>query len=108
MDPLYLALLGFGAMMLLIALHVPIGISMALVGIAGFAQIAGWGPALSLMASEPAAAMSNLDLAVIPLFMLMGSLAAAGGLATDVYDMANALIGHRRGALRLAPPAPLR
>lgn len=99
MDPLYLALLGFCAMMALIALHVPIGISMALVGVTGFAQIAGWGPALSLMASEPAAAMSNLDLAVIPLFMLMGSLAAAGGLATDVYDMANAMIGHRRGGL---------
>tara|TARA_R110000751_G_scaffold77836_3_gene156892 strand:- start:2367 stop:3668 length:1302 start_codon:yes stop_codon:yes gene_type:complete len=99
MDPLILALLGFCAMMLLIALHVPIGISMALVGVAGFAQVVGWGPALSLMASEPASAMSSLDLAVIPLFMLMGSLAAAGGLATDVYDMAGALFGHRRGGL---------
>ncbi|MBM2294829.1 TRAP transporter large permease [Sulfitobacter pseudonitzschiae] len=99
MDPLILALLGFCAMMLLIALHVPIGISMALVGVVGFAQVVGWGPALSLMASEPASAMSSLDLAVIPLFMLMGSLAAAGGLATDVYDMAGALFGHRRGGL---------
>ncbi|KEJ95582.1 TRAP transporter, DctM subunit [Pseudosulfitobacter pseudonitzschiae] len=99
MDPLILALLGFCAMMLLIALHVPIGISMALVGVTGFAQVVGWGPALSLMASEPASAMSSLDLAVIPLFMLMGSLAAAGGLATDVYDMAGALFGHRRGGL---------
>ncbi|QKS10171.1 TRAP transporter large permease [Pseudosulfitobacter pseudonitzschiae] len=99
MDPLILALLGFCAMMLLIALHVPIGISMALVGVTGFAQVVGWGPTLSLMASEPASAMSSLDLAVIPLFMLMGSLAAAGGLATDVYDMAGALFGHRRGGL---------
>ena len=54
MDPLTLALIGFLAMMALIALHVPIGIAMALVGITGFAQIVGWGPALSLMASEPA------------------------------------------------------
>lgn len=45
MDPLILALLGFCAMMLLIALHVPIGISMALVGVTGFAQVVGWGPA---------------------------------------------------------------
>lgn len=99
MDPLLLALLGFCVMLLLIALHVPIGIAMALVGVAGFAQVTGWGPALSLMASEPASAMGNLDLAVIPLFMLMGSLAAAGGLASDVYEMANALFGHRRGGL---------
>ncbi|QOL80969.1 TRAP transporter large permease [Pseudooceanicola spongiae] len=99
MDPLILALLGCCAMMLLIVLHVPIGISMALVGMTGFAQVVGWGPALSLMASEPASAMGSLDLAVIPLFMLMGSLAAASGLATDVYDMAGALFGHRRGGL---------
>ena len=99
MDPLLLALFGFCVMMLLIALHVPIGIAMALVGVTGFAQITGWGPALSLMASEPASAMGNLDLAVIPLFMLMGSLAAAGGLASDVYNMANALFGHKRGGL---------
>ena len=41
MDPLILALLGCCAMMLLIVLHVPIGISMALVGVVGFAQVVG-------------------------------------------------------------------
>ncbi|ALV30467.1 C4-dicarboxylate ABC transporter permease [Pannonibacter phragmitetus] len=99
MDPLILALAGFCIMLALIALKVPIGVSMALCGVAGFAQIAGWGAAVSLIASEPASAMSNLDLSVIPLFMLMGSLAVAGGLATDIYDVAEALIGHRRGGL---------
>ena len=84
MDPLLVALVGFIVMMLLIVLHVPIGVSMALVGVAGFASIVGWGPAVSLMASEPASAMANLDLAVIPLFMLMGSLATAAGLASDI------------------------
>jgi len=72
---------------------------MALVGVVGFAQVAGWAPALSLMASEPAAAMSNLDIAVIPLFMLMGSLATVGGLGTDIYEVSYAVIGHRRGGL---------
>ena len=99
MDPLTIALLGFLIMLLLIAMHVPLGVAMALVGITGFAWVVGWGPALSLLASEPASAMGNLDLAVIPLFMLMGSLAAAGGLASDIYNLAYALIGHRRGGL---------
>ena len=94
MDPLILAVIGCAAMMGLFFLHVPIGVSMALVGVVGFAHVVGWGPALSLLASEPASAMGSLDLAVIPLFMLMGSLAAASGLATDVYVMANALFGH--------------
>lgn len=99
MDPLVIAVIGCAAMMGLILLHVPIGISMALVGVVGFAQVVGWGPAISLLASEPASAMGSLDLAVIPLFMLMGSLAAAGGLASDVYEMSSALFGHRRGGL---------
>ncbi|MFC4670945.1 TRAP transporter large permease [Seohaeicola nanhaiensis] len=99
MDPLLLALIGFVVMLGLIAVHVPIGIAMALVGVTGFGILVGWAPALSLMASEPAAAMANLDLAVIPLFMLMGSLAAAGGLAGDIYNLAGALVGHRKGGL---------
>jgi len=99
MDLLTLALIGCVAMFALILLHVPLGVAMALVGVVGFAQVAGWAPALSLMASEPAAAMSNLDIAVIPLFMLMGSLATVGGLGTDIYEVSYAVIGHRRGGL---------
>jgi C4-dicarboxylate transporter DctM subunit len=64
--------------------------------------LAGVQPALSLLANEPASVITNLDLAVIPLFLLMGSLAAAAGLATDLYNLAYALAGHRRGGLALA------
>lgn len=99
MDPITLAILGVIAMFVLILMHVPLGVAMALVGVVGFAQVVDWGPALSLMASEPAATMSNLDVAVIPLFMLMGSLATVGGLGKDIYEVAYALIGHRRGGL---------
>ncbi len=101
-DPLVLAGLGFVAMFVLMALHVPIGIAMGVVGAAGFAMLVGIKPALSLLASEPASVFTNLDLAVIPMFLLMGSLAAAAGLASDVYQLAYAFIGHRRGGLALA------
>ena len=102
MDPLILAGIGFAVMLLLIALHVPIGIAMGFVGMGGFAMVVGWGPGLSLLASEPAATLTNLNLAVIPLFMLMGNLAAAAGLANDVYNIAHAFIGHRKGGLATA------
>jgi C4-dicarboxylate transporter DctM subunit len=99
MDPSTIALLGFAGMFVLIALHVPIGIAMAVTGIVGFASITGWGPALSLLATEPSSTMASIDLAVIPLFMLMGSLAATGGLARDIFATAEALVGHRPGGL---------
>lgn len=99
MDPASVALIGFAAMFALIALHVPIGVAMGVVGLVGFASMAGWNAALTLLATEPASTMASLDLAVIPLFMLMGSLAAAGGLAKDIFATAEALVGHRPGGL---------
>lgn len=102
MDMLTVAGLGFAIMLGLVALHVPIGIAMGIVGVGGFAAIVGLDPALSLLASEPAATLTNLNLAVIPLFMLMGNLAAAAGLANDVYNIAHAFIGHRKGGLATA------
>lgn len=102
MDPLLIAGIGFVVMFVMIVLHVPIGIAMGFVGMGGFAYVVGWQPALSLLASEPAATLTNLNLAVIPLFMLMGNLAAASGLANDVYNIAHAFIGHRKGGLATA------
>lgn len=99
MDVSNIALIGFVGMFVLIFLHVPIGVAMAIIGVVGFAAIAGWGPALTLLATEPASTMSSLDLAVIPLFMLMGGLATAGGLARDIFSSAQALVGHRPGGL---------
>lgn len=102
MDPITLAILGFAVMLVLVLMHVPLGIAMAFVGMGGFAMVVGWEPALSLLASEPASTLTNLNLAVIPLFMLMGNLAASAGLANDIYNIAHAFLGHRRGGLATA------
>jgi tripartite ATP-independent transporter DctM subunit len=102
MDPIALAGLGLACMFVLILLHVPLGVAMGVAGVAGFAILSGWKPALSLMASETASTFSSLDLATIPLFILMGGFASAAGLSEDLYRIAYALIGHRRGGLAAA------
>lgn len=102
MDPILAAALGIAFMFVLIGLHIPIGVSMALAGLVGFGVLAGFGPAVSLFATEPASVIANLDLAVVPLFLLMGSLAGVSGLSSDIYRLAYAFIGHRRGGLALA------
>jgi C4-dicarboxylate transporter, DctM subunit len=102
MDPLLIAVLGTIGMFVLIALHIPIGIAMALAGVIGFTFLVGWAPAVALLANGPVSVLSNMDLAVIPLFLLMGSFAGVGGLSADIYRLAYATIGHRRGGLALA------
>ncbi len=102
MDPLIVGSLGLGLMFGLIALHVPIGIAMGLAGFVSIWSMLGFGPALTLFATEPSSVMTSAELAVIPLFLLMGSFAGAAGLSSDIYRVAYAFLGHRKGGLALA------
>jgi tripartite ATP-independent transporter DctM subunit len=89
----------------LIALHVPVGAAMALSGLALFASLVDWNAALATVSVEVASAFTNADLVTIPLFLLMGSLAAKAGISSDIYAMASKWIGHRRGGLAMATVA---
>lgn len=102
MDPFLSVVVGLLIMFVLIGLHVPIGFAMLVVGIGGYAMMAGFGPALSTFTSEVIANIENPGLAVIPLFLLMGSFATAGGLSAEIFRVANAFVGHRRGGLAMA------
>jgi C4-dicarboxylate transporter DctM subunit len=86
----------------LILLQVPIGFAMMIVGVVGVALQSSWAPALTLLASEPAGVLSNVDLATVPLFLLMGTFATAAGFSADIYNAVAALFGHRRGGLAYA------
>ena len=98
-DPLVIGMLGLAGMFLLIALHVPIGVAMGIAGFLAFAANSGFAPAVSLFGTEAASAMGNLDLVAIPLFLLMGGFASTAGLSSDIYRLAHAMIGHKRGGL---------
>ncbi len=102
MEPLTIVLIGLVGMFVLIALHVPIGAAMALAGFVAFGLHSGFGPAVSLFGTEAATALTHLELAVIPLFLLMGSFATAAGLSGDIYRLAYALFGHWPGGLALS------
>lgn len=97
-----LALLVIALMFGLMAFHVPIGIAMGLAGMVGVASIIGTDAALSLPQSVLTDVLTNSDLATIPLFLLMGNIAAASGLSQDLYRFANALMGRFRGGLAMA------
>ena len=89
----FVALLLFG---------VPIGFAMLAVGLVGYALQSGWSPALTLLASETSGLLASVDLATVPLFLLMGTFASAAGFSRDIYRAAAAWFGHRRGGLAYA------
>ncbi len=102
MTPLVIGGLGIAALFVLILLQVPIGFAMIIVGVAGYGLQAGWGPAFTILASESSGLLSSVDLAAVPLFLLMGTFASAAGFSADIYNPAAALVGHRRGGLAYA------
>ena len=102
MDPLAIGGLGIAALFVLILAQIPIGFAMIIVGVAGFALQTSWGPALTILANEPSGVLSSVDLAAVPLFLLMGTFATAAGFSADIYNAAAAVLGHRRGGLAYA------
>src|SRR5688572_24998589 len=102
MSGLALGAAMFGGMLVLMALRVPIAIAMFIPGAAGYLSIAGEAPFLNLLKGIAYARLSNYDLSVIPLFLLMGAFATQGGLSRALFAFANALIGHVRGGIAMA------
>ena len=102
LSPLAIAGLGLLGMFGLILLHVPLGVAMGVAGVVGFALLVDWSPSFAMLANETASALANMDLATIPLFILMGGFAGAAGLSEDLYRLVQALVGHRRGGLSMA------
>ncbi|MDF1774803.1 MAG: TRAP transporter large permease [Rhizobiaceae bacterium] len=103
MEPYIIGLLGMGLMLLMIFIQVPIGVSMGIAGVLTFGIIRGdFGPAMTLFGTETVSKVASTELSVIPLFLLMGAFATVGGLSSDLYRIANALIGNVKGGLALA------
>jgi tripartite ATP-independent transporter DctM subunit len=80
----------------------PIGIAMLLVGFVGFAYLNGLPPALAALGSAAYSYSAVYDLAVIPLFVLMGNCAGASGMSRELFNAAYAWVGHWRGGLASA------
>ena len=102
MTPTLIGLSGLAALVALILLRLPVALAMFAVGFGGITLLSGQQAAFSLLASEAFAIGSKFDLVVIPLFILMGTLATRTGLSRALYDAAFALIGHTRGGLAQA------
>lgn len=102
MDPIVLNLAGLAVTFALLAMGMPIGFAMGVVGTVGAALLIGVEPSLSLLGLTVHETVITNELSVVPLFVLMGFFATGSGLSEDLYRSCNAWLGHRRGGLALA------
>ena len=104
MSGIAAGLVLFGVMLVLLVLRVPIGIAMFSVGAGGYVWLSGgeWTPLLNSLKNLAYARLSNYDLIVIPLFLLMGQFATHGGLSRALFRFVAAFMGHWRGGVAMA------
>lgn len=83
----------------------PLGFSLLAVGAGGFAMLRGVTPSLSMVSQQILEVIMNTNFVVLPMFILMGSFIYRANLADDLFDAANAWLGHFRGGLAMATVA---
>lgn len=99
MSPEAIGWIGLGAMLLLLALRVPVAFSMTLVGFLGYAAVSGWKPALKVIGMVPYTSIATYGFSVVPLFLIMGAFASRAGLVNDLFRMARLWVGGVPGGL---------
>ncbi|MCW1933768.1 TRAP transporter large permease [Pararhodobacter zhoushanensis] len=120
------SLIGFAVLLLMIFVGVPLGFALMFVGVIGFAYVRAdmvgqalmsWGDgglvfnmraingALVMTGQQMYDQVASYGMTVIPLFVLMGAFIHRSQLAQELYDAANAFLGHRRGGLAMGTVA---
>ncbi len=100
--PETIGLLGVVILLVLLALRVPIGVGLLLVGLGGLALMISPEAALIKGGVVSFEIISKYELGVLPLFLLMAHICFAAGASRDFFDVAAKFVGHRRGGLALA------
>ena len=92
--------LAFAAIMLVV--RIPIGIVLLFAGALGFSLVRGPIITMDTIGARLFDIGSGYALSAIPLFLLMGHVAATGGITQDIYRAARAWLGHLKGSVVLA------
>lgn len=95
--PLVIGMVGF-----LMILRVPVGISLLFAGAFGFSLIRGVPITLETLGGRFFDIGSGYALSAIPLFLLMGHVAAKAGITQDIYTATRAWLGHLKGSVVIA------
>jgi tripartite ATP-independent transporter DctM subunit len=89
-------------LVLMLVGSVQIGVALGLSGVIGIYLAIGPDAAMAQLATIPFSTTNSFSLAVIPLFILMGSLATQARLTTDLYHAAYLWLGRLPGGLAIA------
>ena len=99
LDPLIVGYAGVILLFVFLGFGVPVAVAMGVVGICGMYFGIGESFVVGQLRSLPFATVNSYSLAVLPLFVLMGVLAEASGLTTELFRTADLWLRRLKGGL---------
>jgi tripartite ATP-independent transporter DctM subunit len=102
MDPVTAGILGCVFLGVLLLMGMPIAFLLMLVGFLGICQLASVGAALPALTQTLYGVASHYPFTIIPLFIIMGSLAGAAGMTRELYASFDAWFRRLPGGLGVA------
>jgi tripartite ATP-independent transporter DctM subunit len=100
-DILTVALV-FGGLLVLIAIRTPIGLALITVSFFGIAAETSWRAAIGSVSRLPYELATNWSFSAVPMFLLMGYVAAESGLTKGLFSTSKVLLRRLPGALACA------
>ncbi|MBE0591854.1 MAG: TRAP transporter large permease subunit [Gemmatimonadales bacterium] len=102
MSSIQIAFFALAGMLVLMAIRVPIAISLGLAAFCGMGALLGFPVAFRLLGSAPFEFGASWELSAVPLFLLMGNLAYRGGLTSSLFKAARLWLSRLPGGLAVA------
>lgn len=89
-------------LLVLLALGIPVAISLALAGSVGIWMMVGLVPLLGILATAPQSALGSYELLTIPMFILMAELMGMSGISSSLFRAVAAWAGKIKGGLGIS------
>src|SRR5690348_1462768 len=102
MDSLTVGYICVALMILSLFAGIPVAAAMGTIAIAGMLAAVGDRFAFGQLRTLPYAVVSNYEYAVLPMFVLMGTIAGNSGMTERLFEAAEAWLRRLRGGLYLA------
>jgi tripartite ATP-independent transporter DctM subunit len=102
MNPVVIGIIGLALLLFFLAIRMPVGFAMALIGVSGFIFLVSSEGGLTMTARASWDQFASYTFSVVPLFILMGQFAFYSGISRRLYDSAHKWLGHLRGGLAMA------
>jgi C4-dicarboxylate transporter, DctM subunit len=99
MGRVEIGIIGVVVALVLIGLRMPIGVVLGVVSFLGTAWLIGFDGAWGLLTSIPLNFVANWNLSAVPMFLLMGFIAARAGLTNGLFTSARVFVGRIPGSL---------